>query len=304
MSNVENMNYTFFKCILLNSFPDLSKWDVSNVKYLNYIFGNCKSLTNLPDISHWNVKNVIEMNNIFINIRNEIDIIYNINQSDIRVFGESFVKNNIDNCLLLFNNKIIKLCEFIKNEDITLNLDKNENNSFHLFEDSCMDSTPETQNQITLKLIEINKMSNLSYMFDSCDSFDSIPDFTYFNTININNISFMFHNCKSLLSIPDISKLNVENVISMSSLFSNCQSLRVIPDISCWKINNNQNLSYMFYNCQSLSSLPDISKWNIENVNDMSFMFYNCKLKIYAQCLLIAKHYPICQTYQSGTLKV
>ena len=259
ISNVENMSYAFFNCKLLNSFPDLSKWDLSNVKYLNCIFGNCESLSNLPDITHWNVKNVIEMNNIFYNIRNEINLIYNINQSNVRIFGESFVKNNINNCLLLFNNNIIKLCEFIKNENNISSLDKNKENSFSLLDDNCKGKNIDMQNKITLKLIEIKKMNNLSYMFDGCDSLNSITDFSFFNTININNISFMFSNCKSLLSIPDISKLNVVNVTNMSSLFLNCESLINIPDISRWKINNNQDLSYMFYNCQLLTSLPDIS---------------------------------------------
>ena len=235
VSNVENMSYIFFNCKLLNSFPDLSKWDFSNVKYLNYIFGNCESLSKLPDISLWNIKNVIGMKNIFFNLRNELNIIYNNNKSNVRIFGESFVKNNINNCLLLFNNKIIKLCEFINNENIPLSSAQN-NETINLLEETCKDENFGTPKKITLKLIEINEMDNLSYMFDSCDSLSSIPDFSSFNTIGINNISFMFSNCKSLLSIPDISKLNVENVTNMSSLFFNCESLKKIPDISCWKI--------------------------------------------------------------------
>ena len=51
----------FADCSLLQSLPDLSKWDTKNVKDKSYMFADCSLLQSLPDISKWNTKNVKDM---------------------------------------------------------------------------------------------------------------------------------------------------------------------------------------------------------------------------------------------------
>ena len=185
---------------------------------------------------------------------NEISLTYNINNNKIKFFDEKFIENNKDNFILLVNNKIMDIFE-------SYNIEKEMKDKY-----------------IKLKLIQKNKVFNLSYMFSDCESLSSIENMSKLDTNSLNNISHMFSNCKSLSSIDDISKWNTNNIIDMSYLFSNCILLSSLPDISKWNTSNNNNMSHIFYNCKSLLSLPDLSRWKTNNVNNISYMFYNCKL--------------------------
>ena len=84
---------------------------------------------------------------------NEIDIIYKYdkNLNKIKLFGENFVNNNKNNCILLINNDLKELCEYYE-------IKENKN--------------------ITVKLIEKNKMRDVSYMFYECKSLLSIINFS------------------------------------------------------------------------------------------------------------------------------
>ena len=51
----------------------------------------------------------------------------------------------------------------------------------------------------------------------------------------------MFYECESLNSLPDISKWNTSNVNNMNWMFSGCESLYLFFDISKWNINTITN---------------------------------------------------------------
>ena len=72
----------------------------------------------------------------------------------------------------------------------------------------------------------------------------SLCDKFYFS--NITNLSHMFNNCESLSSLPDIFKWKTNNIYDMIYIFYNCESLSSLPDISKLKTNNVTNMSYMF----------------------------------------------------------
>ena len=197
---------------------------------MNLIFANCNKLKPLPDSSKWNRRNVIK--------KNVMTIIYDIDNNKkkgIRIFGEKFVKNNKEKGLLLIKDKLYKLQDFYANI--------------------------ETEQKLTILLIEKELITDMS---------------------------FMFSNCNSLLSLPDISKWNTINVTNMNSMFSDCNSLSTMPDISKWNTDNVTNISSMFSNCNILSPFPDISKWNTYNIIDMSFFF------------LIVYYYHLYLIYQNG----
>ena len=67
VSNVECMNYMFYRCEQLKSVGDLSKWDVSHVKDMSYMFYGCKQLKSVGDLSNWNVSNVKDKFDVFSN---------------------------------------------------------------------------------------------------------------------------------------------------------------------------------------------------------------------------------------------
>ena len=84
----------------------------------------------------------------------EINIIYDINKENkenIKIFGEEFVKNNINNCKMIVNNKEYKISE-------RFNL-QNYN-----------------QDKFIIKLKGFNNITNTSYMFNDCSSLISLSD--------------------------------------------------------------------------------------------------------------------------------
>ena len=160
----------------------------------------------------------------------ETTIQYKIDDIDylknIRIFGDKFVENNKDKCKIIINGNEFELTT---HKDIyKYQLNKN------IFE---------------IKLIGIQQITDMSYMFSDCELLSLLPDISKWNTSNATNMSYIFSDCKSLSSLPDISKWNTSNV---------------------------NNMSYMFSDCISLSSLPEISKWNTSNVTNISDIFSNC----------------------------
>ena len=175
--------------------------------------------------------------------KNYIKIKYKIDNEDkTKIFGTTFVKNNVNKLKIIFNNQEYKLSEFFHVDNI---------NKINYFE-------------IELKKIN-NDILDLKYMFRYCNSLISI---TNWNAFNVTDFSYMFYECSS---IPDISNWNTSKVTDMSYMFYKCKS---IPNISNWDTSNVINMSYMFNEC---SSIPDISNWNTSKVIDMSYMFYKCK---------------------------
>ena len=138
-----------------------------------------------------------------------INIIYNINKKregdNISIFGSKFVKNNKNNCNLIIDNKKSEITQ-------KYNI-KNYN-----------------KNKLKIKLKGIDKINNMSYMFDCCSSLSSLPDISKWNIINVTHMSYMFYECSSLLFLPDISKWNTNNVIDMDFIFDGCLNIIVLKE--------------------------------------------------------------------------
>ena len=185
----------------------------------------------------------------------EIELNYQSNNDGkLRIFGNKFVKNNINKCKIIYEYDEYDLTKFI--DDIYNDYEPNE--------------------IIKIKLKGINNVTDMSYMFSGCSSLSSLPDIATLNTSHVIDMSLMFDDCSSLSSLPDISKWDISNVRSINCMFSGCSSLSTLPDISKWNTSSITDMSFMFSGCSSLSSLPDLSKWNTSNIIDMSDMFKSC----------------------------
>ena len=223
-------------------------------------------------------------------------LIYKLNKKHkkIRIFGSLFLYNNKNKCIIIYNDKIYPLQEYFDVKDIE-NVD----------------------NKIEILLIELENITDKSYMFQSCDSLlelslsnkkenefdinikeikvkhdgsddriDSYDDF-YDSDLHIDtiyesnslttNIISIFNLYKSLFFLPKEIEWNIISSSNMSHMFDGCSSLISLPDISKWDTNKIEEISYMFRGCSSLISLPDISKFNTNNIINMSGIFKNCK---------------------------
>ena len=235
-NNNENLNYETI--YYLNQF----KADDSILNELNKII----ECNNIKDKFN-NIFNIYTKMNI-----DEINIIYKVTNKEVKLFNESFVKKNKNNCKLIINEKEQEL---------------KEKYNFGLFSSK--------KDTLKIKLKGITNIINAADMFDNCKSLLSLPDIDKWDTSNITNMAWMFSNC-SLLSLPNISKWNISNVTNMNHMFYGCSLLESLPDISEWDTSNVKDMSHLFRNCKKLSSLPDISKWNTSNVTNISYMFYGC----------------------------
>jgi len=115
--------------------------------------------------------------------QDEIILEYKIDNKEekLRIFGDKFVENNKENCVLNVKDKEYDLSSYF-------DLDKFSG-----------------EDEFIIKLKIKNIITNPSFMFKGCSSLKNIRNLTALKTDKITNIKFMFCECSSLKEIPDIS---------------------------------------------------------------------------------------------------
>ena len=146
--------------------------------------------------------------------KNEIKLIYNTEkEEDCRIFGDKFVKNNINNIELNINGNKSKLVS-------TYELKKGDNN---------------------VKMIIKNKIKDLSHMFKYCKKLKNIDELKYLNIKYYTDFSFMFCGCKSLNNIKSLENWDVSNGTNFEYIFYGCKSLNDIKPLEKWNVSNGTN---------------------------------------------------------------
>ena len=261
--NNKNKNYEILYNIANINSNDIHK-DILNIiqekdinLQFNYVMKIFKQM-NTQSINK-NIKNNKQITNKLVDnksIKNEITIKYKVEKvnNKIKIFGEDFVKNNKDKCKYIFKNKEYELTDKF---DL-----KNYDNSKGI---------------LKIKLTGLNKVTDLSHLFDYCESLLEVPDISELDISNVIKLNHLFYYCSSLQSIPDISNWKTFNVTHINNIFTGCKSLKSIPDISKWNTSKVINMKYIFWDCESLLSLPNISNWDTSNVKNMEGLFGFCK---------------------------
>ena len=97
----------------------------------------------------------------YIDLEDEImTLIYKVkNENIIRIFGKIFVENNKKICFIEVNGKKQELKEFYPIE--------------------------KPDEYFEIKLIKKNKLTNMSYMFNKCESLYSLPDLSQWEINNV-----------------------------------------------------------------------------------------------------------------------
>ena len=101
--------------------------------------------------------------------KDEISIIYKVNDKKLRLFSNDFVKNNKNICKMIIDGKEQKLKEFY---------------NFSIFSAK--------RDTLEVKLKNITKITNMSNIFSECSAFSSLPDISKLNTTTVTNISGIF----------------------------------------------------------------------------------------------------------------
>ena len=97
----------------------------------------------------------------------------------------------------------------------------------------------------------------------------SLTTIPQLNTSNVTDMSYMFNSCQSLMTIP---QLDTSKVTNMNSMFYSCRSLMTIPQLDTSKVTN---MNRMFYSCYSLTTIPQLDASKVTNIERI---FYNCYL--------------------------
>ena len=179
-----------------------------------------------------------------------IDIFYQIkgNQEKLKLFGDEFVKNNINNCKIIIDGNEYKLCNYINIADFN-------------YDDSKI---------FKIQLTGIKSITDMSYMFHKCDNLFSVSYLSQINTSKVTSMRCLFEHCILLETLEGISDWDIRNVTDIRGLFYNCHSLKKISNITKWDTSNVFEMKEMFWSCSKLNpvDLPDISKWNISKAKD------------------------------------
>ena len=197
------------------------------------------------------------MSNIFEGRIIDIKIKYVVNKkSNIRIIGEEFVKNNKDNCRILYKKKIYPLGEFF--DGIEKNIAKN---------------------RFMIYLRILKDLTDMSYMFYGCDSVLSIPKIipskSYY--VDIKKIDDDF---AKDISIPqskeEEEKYENINLFESQSFYADCEPLLALSGIdekNSFFIDSESN--FIDYEEIILSSINDLSDLNTVN----AILVYGKKLK-------------------------
>ena len=247
-----------------------------------------KSKDKMPSYRHY--ENIINIYHFLCDKLNLKYYSFSNNQKKIRLFGEKFIKNNINKCSVMINNELKKIedCEFYELEDIDKDL-----NITVLKEDEITDMSYMFNDCEVLQFISnkgsgsewsTNNVVDMSYMFCNCKALSSLPEFiSYWDTSKVTDMSNMFNGCESLKEIKGISKWDTSKVERMYGMFYECNALENLENIMIWNTKNVANMSHMFYNCFLLNNIDleneksNQSNWSTEKVENMSYMFYGCE---------------------------
>lgn len=128
------------------------------------------------------------------------------------------------------------------------------------------------KDSIISAVVNVNGMTDASYMFYSCSRLTSL-DLFRFETKNVTNMKGMFGYCRSLQEL-NVSGLNTANVVDMSGMFEACSALKKL-NLRNFNTRKVTQMSSMFTSCNTLTDL-DISQFDTKNVRSMSQMFRFC----------------------------
>ena len=237
-------------------------------------------------------KYIEDLINKLINVKEKIEILYNIYYNMINNYDDKYrnyeiftslnsIKNNsIINDLKninkthIFSDKleeILKLYDYMNYFEMSLEYNFNNNEEIQIFNGIFVQSNFEK-----CKIIYENKEYELTRDFKRKNKYQNNLEIKLRSCNNAIDLTCMFKGCESLVSIKDISKWHMNKIKDMSFMFNGCSSLESLPDISIWNTSKVNNFKSMFNGCSSLKSLPDISKWNTSQVMNLNSIFYEC----------------------------
>lgn len=202
---------------------NVSNWEVNEV--LNSLFKNLSSLTTLTGIEKWNTSEVTEMMSTF--------------------YG----------------------CEALTSLDLS-NWDMSKVKYMNFLFYGCNSLTT-----LNLSNWHTNSLLVMSNLFDDCYALKTITGLESWDISKVSNLSSIFQSCNSLTTL-NVSTWDTRKVKKMTNMFNNCKALTSL-DLSGWYTDSLEDTAYMFDGCEALEYL-DIRNFDFSNITNRLDMFRNC----------------------------
>ena len=246
----------------LKTIEGLENVDVTNVTDMSYLFNGDTNLTRL-DLSYWAPKNTTDMNHMFSNCTNLERVYIKISPFAERYPGNIFDTSKVTNMSAMFQNdkELAFFGSFNQNDLPDVDGDT-----------SAEDAIKNKHAYADLEYLNINKITDMSYMFQGCDGLYGIHLSN--NISNIENMSHFASDCKRLQRAGAIGGITIGKVNDWSYMFANDPELLIVDFLAETDDENETSAtaSHMFYNDPKLYELI-VS--NLGNLTDTSYMFAN-----------------------------
>jgi surface protein len=126
---------------------------------------------------------------------------------------------------------------------------------------------------------DTSSATDMSFMFNMCNSARTFGDLSNWNTSNVTDMSGMFSDADSLQTVGNLDNWNTSNVTNMADMFNFTDNLQSIGNLSNWDTSKVTDMMGMFDGTKSLQTVGDLSKWDTSIVTDMEEMFYYSHIK-------------------------
>ena len=150
---------------------------------------------------------------------NEYQLEYKINKNErkIRILGGDFVYKNRNKCKIVINNKRLDLLEFLEVDNISKLIKENKFKIRLLIIKEINDLSKMFYDCKLLSKIEIVQKKNINN-----ENIIGNNPFINNDKIYVEDISSKFSNCESLETLPDFSEFDTTKIKSFYNLFSDC----------------------------------------------------------------------------------
>ena len=248
----------------LKTIEGLENVDVTNVTDMSYLFNSDTNLTRL-DLSYWAPKNTTDMNHMFSNCSSLERIYIKISPFAERYPGNIFDTSKVTNMSAMFqNDKELAFFGSINENDLPMGTEGDT---------SAEDAIKNKHAYADLEHLDTNKVTDMSYMFQGCDSLYGIGLSN--NMPSIENMSHFASDCKRLKEAGSVGAITLGKVTDWSYMLANDPELCVadfLGDSGDEKNETSATASHMFYNDPKLD---EVIFSGFGNLTDTSYMFAN-----------------------------
>ena len=218
----------------------------------------------------------------------------------INIFGEEFVKNNIDKCNITIEGKIkselrTNFCFKLKGEHSIILITKEEDinfnglfdfkinigliNSFVPIKDKNILEYFKSYNRVidasSLSDLDTSNFTSLSHMFTGCANIKNFNFLKNWDVSKCTDFSGLFFGC-SITKLDFLEKWDVGKATTFLDMFKYCVNLNDIKYIKNWNVENAENFVAMFDRNYSLIDVNILQNWNMRKAKDISWMFTWC----------------------------